>query len=175
MYNLFEKLNSIMMMVLITLAVAGVYEKAIAGNIQAIEKAYYEDYSTRGDSINQNIKLYGQPISDKPVLTIEELQKDSNKYLGKTVKIEGIIKDVCQKMGCWFYVDDGTGTIYVNLGMRGYFIPDDGTGPIYVDLSMEKYATIPRDSAKSHVIVEGIVKEEYGRISIQGQGVEIIK
>ncbi len=168
MFKLFKKLNCvmlIMMMVLISLAVTGIYEKAVAGNTQVIEKAYYEDYSAGGD---------GERISEKPVITINELQKNKDKYVGKTVKIEGTIKDVCQQMGCWFYVDDGTGTVYVNLGMRGYFIPDDGTGSIYVDLSMGKYMTIPRDSAKSHVILEGIVKEEYEQLSINGQRVQII-
>ncbi|MEQ8186857.1 MAG: DUF4920 domain-containing protein [Candidatus Eremiobacterota bacterium] len=168
----------IMVVVLAAMAVTGFYEKASAGNNQIVANCCgggNNHNSSDGRSIaHNNGNSYGQAISSNPAVTIKELQSNKNKYLGKTVKIEGTITEVCQHMGCWFNVNDGTGTIYVDLGMRGYFIPDDGTGPIYVDLSMGKYMTIPRDSAKSHVIVEGIVKEEYEQLSINGQRVQII-
>jgi RecJ-like exonuclease len=143
--------------VLISMAVTGIYQRASAGNGQVVAQSCCgggNEKTDIGSSMNNN--SYGQTISNNPVLTIKELEKNKNKYLGKTVKIEGTITEVCQSMGCWFYVDDGTGTIYVDLGMKGNF-------------------TIPKDSAKSHVIVEGIFKESDGHISIKGQGVKIGK
>ena len=147
----------VMVLALISMAVAGIYQRASAGNNQSVAQSCCGggNKNDSGYSTEQN-NIYGKAISSNSVLTIKELEKNKNKYLGKTVKVEGTITEVCQDMGCWFYVNDGTGTIYVDLGMKGNF-------------------TIPKDSAKSHVIVEGIFNEADGQFSIKGQGVNISK
>lgn len=150
-----------MTVVLIGMAVTGFYQQASAGNNQVIAQSCCgggnNNKTDSGCSMkhnNNNSNIYGQAISSNSVITIKELQSDKNKYLGKTVKIEGTITEVCQQMGCWFYVNDGTGTIYVDLGMKGNF-------------------TIPKNSAKSHVIVEGTVKYDNEALLITGSGVKI--
>ncbi len=148
----------IMVVVLAAMAVTGFYEKASAGNNQiganCCGGGNNQNSSGGRSTAHNNGSSYGKAISSNPAVTIKELQSNKNKYLGKTVKIEGTITEVCQQMGCWFYVNDGTGTIYVDLGMKGNF-------------------TIPKNSAKSHVIVEGTLKGDNGTLSIMGAGVKI--
>lgn len=99
-------------------------------------------------------KVYGQSISDNSVITIKELQDKKADYSGKLVKIKGKITDVCQDMGCWFNVNDGTGIMYV-------------------DLEMGRNFTIPKNTANQPVTVEGKLKYDKGSLSIMGSGVKI--
>ena len=46
-------------------------------------------------------KTYGDPLSDGATLKISELIADSYGYVGKTVKVEGLVTGVCKKRGCW--------------------------------------------------------------------------
>ncbi|MBS3993358.1 MAG: DUF4920 domain-containing protein [Bacteroidetes bacterium] len=68
----------------------------------------------------QNGKKYGEKISVKEKTNISTLVANPDKYDGKTVLVEGLIVDVCEKRGCWieiasdkefqklrFKVDDG--------------------------------------------------------------------
>jgi RecJ-like exonuclease len=104
----------------------------------------------------EKTKVYGQSISNSPVITIKELQDKKKDYSGKAVKIEGKITDVCQDMGCWFNVNDGTGIMYVDLEMGRNFV-------------------IPKNSANQTVVVEGKLKYDNGSLSIIGSGVKIGK
>jgi hypothetical protein len=47
---------------------------------------------------------YGKPLSDGPIVKISELLAKPDAYVGKTVKVEGIITDVCEKRGCWMMI-----------------------------------------------------------------------
>jgi hypothetical protein len=47
---------------------------------------------------------YGKPLSDAPVVRISELLASPDDWVGKTVKVEGIITDVCSKRGCWMMI-----------------------------------------------------------------------
>ncbi len=49
---------------------------------------------------------YGKALSDKKPVTIADLLKNPEPYVGKTVKVEGRISDVCQKRGCWIHITD---------------------------------------------------------------------
>ena len=102
----------------------------------------------------EKTKVYGQGISNNPVVTIKELQDKKKDYSGKMVKIEGKITDVCQDMGCWFNVNDKTGIMYVDLEMGRNFV-------------------IPKNSANQPVTVEGKLKYDNGSLSIIGSGVKI--
>jgi hypothetical protein len=150
--KLIDGIIIIMVVVLISMIGIAGYEKVFAKN------AVVSSNCCGGGNMsnNNNSNLYGKAISDNPAVTVKELQTNGKKYVGKTVKIEGTISEVCQAMGCWFNVNDGTGTMYV-------------------DLEMGKNFTIPKDSAKSHVIVEGIFNNIDGKFSVTGQGVKIGK
>ena len=46
-------------------------------------------------------KTYGEPLTGKDVVAISELLADPEPHVGKTVRVQGVITDVCEKRGCW--------------------------------------------------------------------------
>jgi RecJ-like exonuclease len=93
---------------------------------------------------------FGKEITETKVTKIEDILAEPDKYIGKTVKIEGKIIQECPS-GCWFYLKDQTGTIYVDLKPSGLAIPQ---------------------SVGKKVAAEGKVKSSE-RLEIIGKGVEI--
>ena len=53
---------------------------------------------------------------------VRDLIDNSDKYAGKTVTITGTIALECPE-GCWFFLDDGSAKIYVDLKPAGLTIP----------------------------------------------------
>ena len=53
---------------------------------------------------------------------IQEIVEDESAYDGKMVVIEGRIETECPS-GCWFIVDDGTASIYVDILPSNFVIP----------------------------------------------------
>lgn len=44
-------------------------------------------------------------------------------YQGKTVNLEGKITTQCASNGCWFFLQDGSGQIFIDLSTNGFAIP----------------------------------------------------
>lgn len=44
-------------------------------------------------------------------------------YQGKTVNVEGKITTQCASNGCWFFLQDDTGQIFIDLATKGFSIP----------------------------------------------------
>ena len=102
-----------------------------------------------GNSSN-NSESYGVNITEKGVVSTKDILSNPDKYLGQTLRLEGTIVRECPS-GCWFYLEDETGTIYVDINPSGLSIP-------------------PKVGKK--VVVEGVPENKNGRISINGKGVE---
>lgn len=73
---------------------------------------------------------YGKGLSGSDTIKVSELIASPDKYIGKTVRVEGTITDVCAKRGCWmmiagdkefqtirFKVDDGV--IVIPMSAKG--------------------------------------------------------
>lgn len=57
---------------------------------------------------------HGKGVSDGAVVQISELMAKPDQYVGKTVKVQGVILEVCPMAGCWIEVaGDGP-----NLALR---------------------------------------------------------
>jgi len=93
---------------------------------------------------------YGVNISEKEVVSVKDIYSNPNEYLNQIVRLEGEIVRECSS-GCWFFLEDKTGTIYVDINPSGLSIP-------------------PKVGKK--VIVEGVPENKNGRIGINGKGVE---
>ncbi|MDP2945722.1 MAG: hypothetical protein Q8N86_05195 [Atribacterota bacterium] len=102
-----------------------------------------------GNSSN-NSEKYGVDITEKGVASVKDILTNSDKYLDQTVRLEGKIVRECPS-GCWFFLEDETGTIYVDINPSGLSIP-------------------PKVGKK--VVVEGVPTNRNGRVSIIGKGVE---
>lgn len=93
---------------------------------------------------------YGVDITEKEVTSVKDIYTNPDEYLNQTVRLEGEIVRECSS-GCWFFLEDKTGTIYVDINPSGLSIP-------------------PKVGKK--VVVEGVPENKNGRISIVGKGVE---
>lgn len=93
---------------------------------------------------------YGVNITEKKVVSVKDIYTNPNEFLNQTIRLEGEIVRECSS-GCWFYLEDKTGTIYVDINPSGLSIP-------------------PKVGKK--VVVEGVPENKNGRISIVGKGVE---
>lgn len=102
-----------------------------------------------GNSGNSS-ERYGVNISEKEVVSVKDIYSNPNEYLNQTVRLEGEIVRECSS-GCWFFLEDKTGTIYVDINPSGLSIP-------------------PKVGKK--VVVEGVPENRNGRITINGKGVE---
>ncbi|WP_419174704.1 DUF4920 domain-containing protein [Desulfosediminicola sp.] len=49
-------------------------------------------------------KTYGNGISEGESTAISRILDAPDEYLGKIVRVEGLIIEVCAKRGCWIYV-----------------------------------------------------------------------
>jgi uncharacterized protein YdeI (BOF family) len=94
-----------------------------------------------GADINKSAPL----VKVKDVILNPSLQ-------GQTVNLEGIITTQCQGDGCWFFLNDGTGQIFINLKPAGITIP-------------------PKTGKKAKVT--GVVVNDSGNYLIIAHGVEI--
>lgn len=44
---------------------------------------------------------YGKGVTGPEIVKISELMAHPDTYVGKTVRVEGLVLDVCPKRGCW--------------------------------------------------------------------------
>jgi len=99
---------------------------------------------------SDNSERYGVNITEKKVISVKDIYTNPNEYLNQTVRLEGKIVRECSS-GCWFFLEDNTGTIYVDINPSGLSIP-------------------PKVGKKA--VVEGVPENRNGRITINGKGVE---
>lgn len=49
-------------------------------------------------------KTYGKGVHVQDITAVSAILENPDAYIGKTVRIEGMILEVCAKRGCWVYV-----------------------------------------------------------------------
>ncbi len=49
-------------------------------------------------------KSYGQGLTGEDTIAISELLAHPDKYIDKTVRVEGTVTGVCEKRGCWMSI-----------------------------------------------------------------------
>jgi RecJ-like exonuclease len=55
-------------------------------------------------NVHAKNQTYGKGVQVENATAISAILDDPDAYIGKTVKIEGMIIEVCAKRGCWVYV-----------------------------------------------------------------------
>lgn len=51
-------------------------------------------------------ETFGKGVSLKEVTAIKALYEAPEKFVGKTIRIDGVVTAVCQEMGCWLAVGE---------------------------------------------------------------------
>jgi uncharacterized protein YdeI (BOF family) len=83
-------------------------------------------------------------------VTVRQLIDHTEEYAGHPVSLTGTIVVECSQ-GCWFFLNDGTGLIYVDLKPAGLTIPQ---------------------KVGARVTIRGKVKGSGGNLQILGEAVE---
>ncbi len=95
---------------------------------------------------------YGGVIDKKtPIVKVKDVFLDAS-LQGKMVILEGVISTQCQSSGCWFFLSDGTGRVFINLAPNGVTLP-------------------PRTGKKAMVM--GEVARDQHNVQIIAHGIEI--
>lgn len=54
-------------------------------------------------------KAYGKGVALAETTSMAKILAEPDAYLGKTVRIEGTVVDVCPRAGCWMELEEGDG------------------------------------------------------------------
>ncbi len=81
---------------------------------------------------------FGAVVKAKAPVDVAKLANAPEKFKGKTIRLEGTVKDVCQGRGCWVEVTDDKGASFMAR-------------------SLDESVLLPKDCKGMHVVVEGKV------------------
>lgn len=124
----------------------------------------------------------GNKIGSKsPVVSLDDIVKDPGEYENKKIILEGTVKSVCQKKGCWMELvtaPDQPG-VRVRFKDYGFFVPKDAAG-LKVRAEGKIKLTILSKEDADHYEEEGanLVRDDDGTVSEIGfvaYGVELYK
>ncbi|HEX8502530.1 MAG TPA: DUF4920 domain-containing protein [Pyrinomonadaceae bacterium] len=91
--------------------------------------------------------------------------KEPQKYAGKTVVIEGVVRRVCQAEGCWVEIGskEGEGAVRVTFDHK-FSVPKDGAQMNFRAEGTLKVKTLSRET------VEHLVKDDGAKIKTNPDG-----
>jgi len=91
-----------------------------------------------------NNKIYGdQNMTKEGKISGQELLNELAVNDSVQVKVEGVINSICQKKGCWMYVDLNEETeMLVRFKDYGFFVPMDASGSTALIEGMAKVDTL---------------------------------
>ncbi|MFZ5470221.1 MAG: DUF4920 domain-containing protein [Myxococcota bacterium] len=74
--------------------------------------------------------LRGEKLKGAPGVTLAELLKTPEAYVGKTVALEAKVQKACSRKGCWMELSDGGKAPGVRVTFKdyGFFVPLDAAG-----------------------------------------------
>src|SRR4051794_11397550 len=78
------------------------------------------------------VKL-GKPLTLKDSISVEKLLSAPDTYVGKTVQVKGKVTEVCEMMGCWMNLTDGSAKmIRIKVNDGDIVFPKDAPGKMAV-------------------------------------------
>lgn len=63
----------------------------------------------------EDAETYGDGVALEETTSIVEIVADPDAFLGKTVRVEGSVLDVCPKKGCWIEIGGEDGHIQIKV------------------------------------------------------------
>jgi hypothetical protein len=92
-----------------------------------------------GETSSAENQRFGAPVVEKKAANIGKLAKKPASFAGRTLRIEGVVKDVCQGMGCWVEVQDEKGVSFMAR-------------------SLDESVLVPKDIKGRRIVVQGVIK-----------------
>ena len=71
---------------------------------------------------------FGAPFAIEEVTQAKAVFDNPEGFVGKTVRVEGSVRDVCQKMGCWMVISEGEKSMRITTKDHKFFVAKDGAG-----------------------------------------------
>ena len=94
--------------------------------------------------------LYGKDYStDMAIIEFADVIKGASDNNGKVVLIKGNVAEVCQAMGCWMTMSDGTIKARVKTGHE-FLLPKDVAGRDAIVIGTFKITEISEDDARHY-------------------------
>lgn len=90
------------------------------------------------DSTSPAPSTYGAPVTETKAVPLAKLAKKPRAFAGRTIRIEGTVKDVCQGQGCWLEVQDAKGATFIAK-------------------SLDESVLVPKDCKGQRVVVQGVL------------------
>ena len=82
--------------------------------------------ATRAESASAAPQTFGAPVTVKKPVVIARLAKNPERFKGRTIRLEGTVKDVCQGKGCWVEVADEKGASFMAKSLdESVLLPKD--------------------------------------------------
>lgn len=71
----------------------------------------------------------GTPIqADVPVVALADVIAHPDQFKGKPIVTTGTVTAVCQEMGCWMEIKDGTSEAHIKMAGEKFFVPKTSAG-----------------------------------------------
>jgi hypothetical protein len=109
-------------------------------------------------------EVYGAELTLKENTKLVDIMKDPKAYEGKKVRVSGIIGDVCQKKGCFMYLNEGDTKAQVKFIDYSFFVPLDAAGRT-VTVEAVPQVTVHSEARRRHYAEDqGLPKSEIEKI-----------
>ncbi|MEM6955157.1 MAG: DUF4920 domain-containing protein [Myxococcota bacterium] len=100
-------------------------------------------------------RQFGEALSERNVTPLAQIVAAPGDFAGQTVKTEGEITQVCQRMGCWMEMRaEGGPAIRVPMAGHSFFLPRDVAGS-QVTIEGEVAVRELSDDEREHLASEG--------------------
>ena len=114
-------------------------------------------------AVTADAEQFGAELDpDAKALSLETLLADPQAYVGKAVRLDARISEVCQKKGCFMIAVSGDNTIRISFEDYAFFVPTDTggktvtlTGRLIERTLTEDEAAHLREDAGSDVVQAG--------------------
>ena len=95
-------------------------------------------------------KTYGKGVDGTELLKVSELVAHADKYVGQTVRVEGVVIDVCAKRGCWMDLKGEGGKVRIKVEDGVMVFPMDAKGKSAVAEGVFTKIEMTPEEARSH-------------------------
>ncbi|MBK8169728.1 MAG: DUF4920 domain-containing protein [Sandaracinaceae bacterium] len=116
--------------------------------------------------------LYGHELNASlPVTPLATILAEPARFAGQTVRTEGEVSAVCQRMGCWMELRAESGTVRVPIAGHAFNLPRDITGKHAV-IEGTVSVTELSEAQRAHLASEG-AQALASAVSISATGVQL--
>ena len=127
---------------------------------------------------NAGVKQFGEPITAGKTVPLQEVLAKAAAFEKKPILVEGKVKAVCEKKGCWMELADGDASCRVTFKGYGFFVPKDSAGANArvqgeVSISTISKADVEHYEAEGATFAEKLPDGRAHQVAIVASGVEL--